>query len=126
MDRADHRTESRPARWRALVAAAALAWPAQAWAQAGRPNLADSTLEELMTIVITTASGAREELDSAPAAVTVVTAREIRTRGYRSLLDVLRDRVRIGVDLLPADTPLPKPFTGPELGRMVREILDRL
>src|SRR6266851_3546455 len=61
-------------------------------AQTRRPaDLADATLEDLMRIVITTASGTAEGLAEAPARVQVVTSSDITRRGYRSLVDVLKD-----------------------------------
>jgi outer membrane receptor for ferrienterochelin and colicins len=57
------------------------------------PELAEQTLEELMTIRVNTVSGAvkREQLvTEAPSSVTVVTAQEIATYGWRTLADVLR------------------------------------
>jgi outer membrane receptor for ferrienterochelin and colicins len=57
------------------------------------PELAEQSLEELMTIRVDTVSGAvkREQLvTEAPSSVTVVTANEIATYGWRTLADVLR------------------------------------
>ena len=57
------------------------------------PTLAEQSLEELMTIRVDTVSGAskREQLvTEAPSSVTVVTAQEIATYGWRTLADVLR------------------------------------
>lgn len=57
------------------------------------PELAEQSLEELMTMRVDTVSGAvkREQLvTEAPSSVTVVTAREIATYGWRTLADVLR------------------------------------
>ena len=55
------------------------------------PDLATATIEDLMRIVVTTASRAPEGLAAAPARVQVVTAAQIERRGYRSILDVLKD-----------------------------------
>lgn len=57
------------------------------------PALSEQSLEELMTMRVDTVSGAvkREQLvTEAPSSVTVVTAREIATYGWRTLADVLR------------------------------------
>jgi outer membrane cobalamin receptor len=62
-------------------------------------RLANLTLEELMNVTITTASRASESVSDAPAQVQVITAAEIERRGYRSLLDVLKDLPDIKVDL---------------------------
>ena len=52
-----------------------------------------------MKIVVTTASRAPEGLAAAPARVQVVTAAQIERRGYRSVLDVLKDLADFKVDL---------------------------
>lgn len=52
------------------------------------------TLEELMSVevgTVTTASKKEEKVQAAPAQVIVITANDIRLRGYSSLKDVLRD-----------------------------------
>ncbi|MEO7272393.1 MAG: TonB-dependent receptor, partial [Vicinamibacterales bacterium] len=73
---------------------------ASAQAQTQRPrDLAGASLEELMSLVITTASRLPEGLASAPARVQVVTAAQIERRGYRSVLDVLKDLADFKVDL---------------------------
>ena len=67
----------------------------RASAQAGTPlDLSSATLEELMTLVVTTASRVPQGLGAAPARVQVVTAAQIERRGYRSVLDVLVARCR--------------------------------
>ena len=63
------------------------------------PNLATATIEDLMNIVVTTASRASEGLADAPARLQVVTAAQIERRGYRSVLDVLKDLADFKVDL---------------------------
>ena len=63
------------------------------------PDLAQATLEQLMNITITTASRTTELQGDAPAQVLVVTAEQIQRRGYRSLLDVLKDLPDFKVDL---------------------------
>jgi len=62
-------------------------------------DLAAATIEDLMNIVVTTASRAPEGIASAPARVQVVTAAQIERRGYRSVLDVLKDLADFKVDL---------------------------
>ena len=57
------------------------------------PTLAEHSLEDLMTIRVDTVAGAakREQLvTEAPSSVTVITAEEIETYGWRTLADVLR------------------------------------
>jgi outer membrane receptor protein involved in Fe transport len=82
--------------------AAVLAWglARQAPAQT-KPalDLATATIEELMNIVVSTASRTPETLAAAPARVQVVTAAQIQRRGYRSVLDVLKDLADFKVDL---------------------------
>jgi outer membrane cobalamin receptor len=69
-------------------------------AQTNRPpDLARATLEELMNVTITTASRTTEVQTNAPARVQVVTAAQIQRRGYRSLLDLLKDLPDFQVDL---------------------------
>jgi outer membrane cobalamin receptor len=67
----------------------------------GRParDLATATIEDLMAILVTTASRAPEGAGAAPARVQVVTAAQIERRGYRSVLDVLKDLADFKVDL---------------------------
>ncbi len=82
------------------LAIVAFARPAsRASAQVAPADLANATLEELMSITITTASRTEEHLTDAPARVQVITAAQIRRRGYRSLSDVLKDLPDIKVDL---------------------------
>jgi outer membrane receptor for ferrienterochelin and colicin len=78
---------------RLLLIVAFASGATRSFAQVGpsRLNLAEATLEELMNIPITTASRTTESLTDAPARVQVVTAVQIRQRGYRSLSDVLKD-----------------------------------
>jgi outer membrane cobalamin receptor len=54
-------------------------------------DLANASLEELMNIPVTTATRASESLANAPARMQVITDEQIRMRGYRSLVEVLRD-----------------------------------
>ena len=54
-------------------------------------DLARATLDDLMKITITTATGTAEGLAEAPARVQVVTGADITRRGYRSLADLLKD-----------------------------------
>jgi outer membrane cobalamin receptor len=62
-------------------------------------DLTTMSIEDLMTIRITTASRAPEGLAAAPARVQVVTAAQIKRRGYRSVLEVLKDLADFKVDL---------------------------
>jgi outer membrane cobalamin receptor len=68
-------------------------------AQVNVLDLANATTEELMTIQVTTASRTSEALIDAPARIQVITADEIRRRGYRSLADVLKDLPDFKVDI---------------------------
>jgi outer membrane receptor for ferrienterochelin and colicin len=56
------------------------------------------SLKDLLNMKITTASKTSEESDKAPATVTVITAEQIKMRGYHSLLDVLYDLPEMKVD----------------------------
>lgn len=62
-------------------------------------DLAAATIEDLMNILVTTASRGPEGMASAPARVQVVTAAQIERRGYRSVVDVLKDLPDFKVDL---------------------------
>jgi iron complex outermembrane receptor protein len=78
----------------ATVLVAAVLLPSLAPAQSGDIDIAELTLEELLAVELTsTASKFPQEVTRAPASVTVVTADEIRLRGYRTFADVL-DGVR--------------------------------
>jgi outer membrane receptor protein involved in Fe transport len=78
------------------------AWSASFIARAqtkAPPDLGSATIEDLMNVLVTTASRGPEGIGSAPARVQVVTAAQIERRGYRSLLDVLKDLPDFKVDL---------------------------
>jgi outer membrane cobalamin receptor len=60
-------------------------------ANVGAPGIAPVTLGELLDPSITTASRVLERATEAPGTVYVVTAADIRARGYSTLVDVLRD-----------------------------------
>jgi outer membrane cobalamin receptor len=61
-------------------------------------DLTQISLADLMNIRVTTASRLPESLTDAPARMQVVTAEEIRRRGYRSLTDVLKDLSDFKID----------------------------
>lgn len=83
-----------------LVSALAVALHAvTAAAQTPPGDLTTASLDDLLRVRITTASRTPEILTDAPALVEVVTAKEIRDRGYRSLLDVLKDRAKFKADV---------------------------
>ena len=54
-------------------------------------NLMDLTLEELLNIEVTTASKSAQKSSMAPATIVVISDEQIKTRGYRSMNDLLRD-----------------------------------
>jgi outer membrane receptor for ferrienterochelin and colicins len=67
-----------------------------AMAQNTRPptNLADMSLEQLMSISVDSvygASGFEQKVTEAPASVTIITSEEIQRYGYRTLADILRN-----------------------------------
>ena len=70
-----------------------------AFAQTRPVDLTQATLEELMNLPIVTASRISERLSDAPARMHVVTEEQIRSRGYRSLTDVLKDLSDFKVDV---------------------------
>ena len=61
-------------------------------------SLAQLSLEELMNIKVVTASGFMQSAQEAPATIRVITAQEIKDRGYEQLQDALRDIP--GIDLI--------------------------
>lgn len=71
----------------ALAPAAQAAEPAS---EAPAPGLVDLPLEALMNVEVVSASKFRQSSLEAPAAVTVVTADDIRAHGYRTLSELLR------------------------------------
>lgn len=84
-----------------LVLVALSAWPARA-EEVGRGNprgpgsseLKTMSLDELMKVevaTVTTASKKEEKASDAPGMVIVITANDIRLRGYSTLADVLKD-----------------------------------
>lgn len=72
----------------ALFGGTGFAWEDASPQDAGLRTL---SIEELMGVEIMSASKYRQRLEDAPAFVTVVSAQQIRDRGYTDLLDVLRD-----------------------------------
>src|ERR1700735_3451228 len=57
-------------------------------------NLADMSIEELMSISVDSVYGApgfKQKVAEAPASVTIVTSEEIQRYGYRTLADILRN-----------------------------------
>lgn len=61
-----------------------------AWSQEASQDLANKSIEELMNIVVTSASKKAESLSDAPAAIFVITAEEIQRGGFSSVPDALR------------------------------------
>ena len=57
----------------------------------GVENLLTLTLEELMDVKVTTATRTSQKITDAPATMNVITARQIKERGYQQLEDALRD-----------------------------------
>ena len=70
-----------------LVAAA---WPAPARAQNAPVDLANATLEELMNIQVTSAARKNQRAEDVPAAIYVITGRDIRQSGLTTLPEILR------------------------------------
>jgi outer membrane receptor protein involved in Fe transport len=68
------------------------------YGQADTIKLEELSLKQLLNVKITTASKTLQALELVPAAVVVITKEQIRSRGYRSLLDVLYDLPDVKVD----------------------------
>ncbi|WP_196139215.1 TonB-dependent siderophore receptor [Aliikangiella sp. G2MR2-5] len=54
-------------------------------------ELLDISLEDLLNITVSSASGIEESLSDAPATMVVITAKDIRQRGYDNLSEVMQD-----------------------------------
>jgi len=64
---------------------------AQEQKQVKQEELVKMSLEELMNVKVTLASGLEESMVNAPATMIVITSEEIKQRGYTSLSDVIID-----------------------------------
>ena len=90
-----HKTTGTSVRMALAVALYMIAADTRAAAQ----DITELTLEQLMRMPVVTASRHSEPLTDAPARMHVVTADQIRARGYRSLVDVLDDLADFKVDI---------------------------
>jgi outer membrane receptor for ferrienterochelin and colicin len=81
-----------------LSVALALSTFTSIYAQHDPVKLDELSLKDLLNVKITTASKTSEESDMAAASVIVITAEQIKIRGYQSLLDVLQDIPDMKVD----------------------------
>lgn len=91
---------------RVLVAMLTLAGAASAQTV----DLAEASLEQLLGLEVVTASRTTERILDAPARVQVITEDQIRRRGYRSLVDVLKDLSDFKIDI-GGDTDYPYEVT---------------
>jgi iron complex outermembrane receptor protein len=78
--------------------AAAASQPGPNGASPTMPELFELSLEELMKVPVVTATRAPEPLDEAPAVMSVITAAQLRVRGYRSVAEALESLA--GIDVL--------------------------
>ena len=81
-----------------VVGGLALILPVTVLGQDRGVDLTTLTLDELLNIPIVTVTRTVESAANAPARVDVVTARQIQRRGYRSLVDVLKDLPGFKID----------------------------
>ena len=82
------RYESMP-HYRACLVIPALMWAASAWADDA--PLEDLALEDLARLDVATVSRKAQKLSETPAAVTVLSAEDIRRSGARSVPEALRE-----------------------------------
>jgi iron complex outermembrane receptor protein len=73
-----------------LAAVMAVAWTVVARAQSPPVDLANATLEELMNIQVTSAARKNQRAEDVPAAIYVITGRDIRQSGLTTLPEILR------------------------------------
>jgi iron complex outermembrane receptor protein len=73
-----------------LLLLVAILSPAAAHGQQSEQDLESQSLEQLMTIQVTSASKEAEKLSTAPAAIFVITGDDIRRGGFTSIPDALR------------------------------------
>jgi outer membrane receptor protein involved in Fe transport len=64
--------------------------PANGTASPADADVLDMPLERLLDVKVFTASKFEQRMSEAPSAVTVITAQDIKTYGYRTLADILR------------------------------------
>ena len=76
-------------RFALLLVAPALCWGTAA--HADDPSLADLSLEELVRLDVSAVSRKAQKLSDTPAAVTVLSAADIRRSGARSVPEALRE-----------------------------------
>jgi iron complex outermembrane receptor protein len=76
--------------WLALAAVLSSPVVQAAFTETDARKLASLSLEELMQVEVTTVSGVAQSRISAPAALTVISAEDIRRGGHRSLAEALR------------------------------------
>ena len=75
-----------------LLAALALAGSCMAACAAGNfDTLLAMDLDQLQNLTVSSASGVPEKMRHAPASMVVITAEDIRQRGYDDLVEVLQD-----------------------------------
>lgn len=72
--------------------------PFVCFGQADTTSLEGLTLKDLLNVKIVTASRSFQNSESAPATIHVISQKEIRMRGYQSLLDLIADLPDIKVD----------------------------
>ncbi|ESP93245.1 TonB-dependent receptor plug domain-containing protein [Pseudoalteromonas luteoviolacea] len=76
----------------ALMCSAALLASSATYAQNEQPGaLMDLSLEDLLNLTVSSASGIEETLRDAPAAMVIITAKDIEQRGYTSIDEVILD-----------------------------------
>ncbi|MCP4136636.1 MAG: TonB-dependent receptor [bacterium] len=86
-------------------------------------ELSSMSLDQLMNVIIVTASAKKEAAISAPANITVYTGKEMKERGYRTLRDLMKDLPGLSMvgqfDINNSSHPVIRGSDGPKLLKLM-------